>query len=109
MRRSGITSRSNCASFSISQTSCSRAGPRGPAVMMLVLSATGGPVALVKTFDVDMVNSRVAICVDGIRAAPKGGKSLAQNYGADLPNPSEGKIKLGNFRSRKQSDFFSFA
>jgi hypothetical protein len=28
--------------------------------MMLVLSATGAPVALVKTFDVDMVDSRVA-------------------------------------------------
>jgi hypothetical protein len=35
MRRSGITSRSKCAIFSISQTSCSSAGPRGPAVMML--------------------------------------------------------------------------
>src|SRR5215469_8622712 len=55
MRRSGITSRSKCASFSISQMSCSSAGPRGPAVMMLVLSATGAPVALVKIFDVDMV------------------------------------------------------
>src|SRR4051794_19274660 len=47
MRRSGITSRSKCASFSISQMSCSSAGPRGPAVMILVLSATGAPVALV--------------------------------------------------------------
>src|SRR4051794_22870351 len=57
MRRSGITSRSKCAIFSISQMSCSSAGPRGPAVMMLVLSATGAPVALVKTFVVDMRNS----------------------------------------------------
>jgi len=47
MRRSGITSRSKCASFSINQTSCSSAGPRGPAVWMLVLSTTGMPVAWV--------------------------------------------------------------
>jgi hypothetical protein len=33
---------------------CSSAGPRGPAVMMLVLSATGAPFPLVKTFVVDM-------------------------------------------------------
>jgi hypothetical protein len=33
-----------CAGFSISQMSCSSAGPRGPAVIMLVLSATGSPV-----------------------------------------------------------------
>ena len=57
MRRSGITSRSKCASFSISQMSCSSAGPRGPAVMMLVLSATGAPVALVKRFVADMTAS----------------------------------------------------
>jgi hypothetical protein len=37
--------------------SCSSAGPRGPAVMMLVLSGTGAPVALVKVFDEGMVNS----------------------------------------------------
>src|ERR1700730_11309863 len=72
MRRSGITSRSKCAIFSISQMSCSSAGPRGPAVMMLVLSATGAPGALVKTFDVDMVNSRVVICADGCSAVPGG-------------------------------------
>jgi hypothetical protein len=46
IRRSGITSRSKCASFSISQMPCSSAGPRGPAVMMFVLSATGAPAAL---------------------------------------------------------------
>src|SRR6266436_2462120 len=45
MRRSGITSRSKCANFSISQMSCRSAGPRRPAVMLLVLSATGDPVA----------------------------------------------------------------
>src|SRR6202007_5551 len=72
MRRSGITPRSKCAIFSISQISCSSAGPRGPAVMMLVLSATGAPVALVKTFDLDMVNSRVAVSVDGCSAVPGG-------------------------------------
>src|ERR1700737_4376083 len=43
MRRSGITSRAKWASFSISQTSCNRAGPRGPAVWMLRLSVTGVP------------------------------------------------------------------
>src|SRR5438309_6881167 len=47
----------------MSQMSCSSAGPRGPAVMMLVLSATGAPVALVKVFDLDMVNSRVPVYV----------------------------------------------
>src|ERR1700730_12152377 len=57
MRRSGITSRSKCASFSSSQMSCNSAGPRGPAVMMLVLSATGAPFSLVKRFVVDMRNS----------------------------------------------------
>src|SRR6476469_1039997 len=50
MRRSVITSRSKCANFSISQISCSSAGPRRPAVMMLVLSATGAPVAFVNLF-----------------------------------------------------------
>ena len=32
-------------------------GPRGPAVIMLVLSATGAPLALVKRFDPDMANT----------------------------------------------------
>src|ERR1700680_4721082 len=82
MRRSGITSRSKCAIFSISQMSCSSAGPRGPAVMMLVLSATGAPVAFVKTFDVDMVNSRVVICVDGCSAVPGGAADHAAEIAA---------------------------
>src|SRR4030088_3160117 len=43
MLRSGITSRAKWASFSSSQTSCNRAGPRGPAVWMLKLSVTGVP------------------------------------------------------------------
>jgi hypothetical protein len=45
-----------------------------------------------------MVNSRVVICVDGIQAAPKGEKSLTQQYSADFFNPSGGKSKLENFR-----------
>src|SRR3984957_17562458 len=61
IRRSGITSRSKCASFSSSQISCSNAGPRGPAVMMLVLSATGAPVALVNRCSADMVSSSVML------------------------------------------------
>src|ERR1700720_3378011 len=56
MRRSGITSRSKCASFSSSQMSCNSAGPRGPAVMMLVLSATGAPFSLVKRLVCDIKN-----------------------------------------------------
>src|SRR6202022_3914382 len=72
MRRSGITSRSKCAIFSISQMSCSSAGPRGPAVMMLVLSATGAPVALVNRSDLDMLAPELwmwrTVKVAGIRA-----------------------------------------
>jgi hypothetical protein len=63
----------------------------------------------VKTFDVDMLNSRVAICGVGIRAAPQDGKSLTQQYSADLLNRSGGKINLENVRPWKRSDFFSFA
>src|SRR5260221_1818161 len=48
IRRSGMTSRSKWASFSISQMSWSRAGPRRPAVKIFVLSGTGAPIALVK-------------------------------------------------------------
>src|SRR5690554_7570575 len=47
MRRSGITSRSKCASFSRNQTSCSSMGPRGPAVITFWLSATGAPATVV--------------------------------------------------------------
>src|SRR6267142_1529388 len=61
MRRSGITSRSKCANFSISQISCRSAGPRRPAVMMLVLSATGAPVAFVNHFSVAMFSSSVVL------------------------------------------------
>jgi hypothetical protein len=56
-----------------------------------------------------MVNSRVVICVDGIQAAPKGAKSLTQQYSAALLNSSGGKVYLENFRSRKQSYFFRFS
>src|ERR1700731_2355948 len=52
-----MTSRSKCASFSISQMSWSRAGPRRPAVKILVLSGTGAPVAFVKRSGFDMLNS----------------------------------------------------
>jgi hypothetical protein len=51
IRRSGITSRSKCAIFSISQMSCSSAGSRAP-------------VALVKILDEGMVNSGVAVWVE---------------------------------------------
>src|ERR1700732_2417990 len=83
MRRWGITSRSKCASFSISQISCSSAGPRGPAVMMLVLSATGAPVALVKTFALDMLTSRNAVCADGCSPVPSGAADGAAEIAAD--------------------------
>ena len=56
--RSGMTSRSKCASFSISQMSWSRAGPRRPAVIIFVLSGTGAPVALVKRSGFDIMNSQ---------------------------------------------------
>src|SRR5258707_12334137 len=95
MRRSGIASRSEWAIFSIRQMFCSSAGPRGPAVMMLVLSATGAPVALVKTFDVDITGSLGKIRYSGCTQSRE---SLTQKYSADLLNPSGGKIKLGNFR-----------
>src|SRR6202011_4319470 len=56
--RSGMTSRSKCARFSISQMSWSRAGPRRPAVKIFVLSGTGAPVALVKCSGFDIMNSQ---------------------------------------------------
>ena len=76
--------------------------------MILVLSATGAPVALVKTFDVDISHFRVAICVDDIRAVLKGTESLTPQYRSDLLNPSEGEINSGKLRSRKQFDFLAF-
>src|ERR1700730_9543481 len=93
MRRSGITSRSKCASFSISQMSCSSAGPRGPAVMMLVLSATGAPVALVKTFDVDMRNS-LGWMEDRSARMCLAGPGRAANHAAEILGP-EGGILVG--------------
>jgi len=38
------------ASFSRNQISCSSIGPRGPAVMTLLLSTTGAPAAVVNPF-----------------------------------------------------------
>src|SRR5258706_6990487 len=66
MRRSGIPSRSKGAIFSISHMSCSSAGPRRPAVMMLVLSATGDPVAFVNRFSVAMISSSVVLNLLGL-------------------------------------------
>src|SRR3546814_17188518 len=43
MRRSGITSRTKLASFSLSHTSCDSSGPRGPAVRLSWLLGTGEP------------------------------------------------------------------
>src|ERR1700754_272764 len=60
-RRSGITSRSKCASFSMSHMSCKATGPRTPAVIEFWLSATGAPAALVR------VRSVIALflCISG--------------------------------------------
>src|SRR5437764_5631143 len=91
MRRSGITSRSKCAIFSISQMSCSSAGPRRPAVMMLVLSATGAPVALVKRFAVDMRNALGCMedgCSRMCLARPGGGA----NHAAEIHGPERGVL-----------------
>src|SRR5712671_710277 len=93
MRRSGITSRSKCASFSSSQISCSNAGPRGPAVMMLVLSATGAPVALVKRFVVDMRNSPW-VMEGGVTPTCLAGPSGGADHAAEIPG-SEGGILVG--------------
>src|SRR5690349_15297877 len=93
MRRSGITSRSKCASFSISQMSCKSAGPRGPAVMMLVLSATGAPASVVKRLVCDIKNPP---WMDGERQADW---SLSRpSRGADHPAEViglEGRILAG--------------
>src|SRR5271167_756334 len=93
MRRSGITSRSNCASFSISQMSCSSAGPRGPAVMMLVLSATGAPVALVKRFVVDMRTPWVEWKVGAARMC-LAGPSRGADHAAEI-NRREMRVLVG--------------
>src|ERR1700743_600612 len=50
IRRSGITSRSKCAIFSINHTFSSKAGPRLPAVLIFWLSSTGAPNACVSFF-----------------------------------------------------------
>src|SRR4051794_40810237 len=59
--RGSLRGRTAPASFPISQMSCSSAGPRGPAVRMLVLSATGAPVALMKTFFVYMTSLALSV------------------------------------------------
>src|ERR1700741_5024970 len=93
MRRSGITSRSKCASFSISQMSCSNAGPRGPAVIMLVLSATGAPLALVKRFVVDMRNS-LGCMEDGWARICLAGPGRGADHAAEI-NRREMRVLVG--------------
>src|ERR1700757_3267156 len=107
MRRSGITSRSKCANFSIIQTSCRSAGPRRPAVMMLVLSATGAPASVVKRLVCDIKNPP---WMDGERQAdwtlsrpgrgadhlakiyrPEGGFLVGEHVGIDR---AEGRLGL---------------
>ena len=71
--------------------SCSSAGPRGPAVIMLVLSATGAPASLVKRFVSDIGNflesyeSRCGADVSS-RARQRRG-SRGRNYRAGMRNP----------------------
>src|SRR5690625_3932195 len=48
MRRSGITSRTKLASFSFSQVSWAKSGPRGPAVRLSRLVVTGAPALVVR-------------------------------------------------------------
>src|SRR5947208_14548459 len=72
MRRSGMTSRSKCASFSINQRSCSSAGPRGPAVRMFRLSVTGVPVACVKCWRFFSSDTVVLLRSSGVSAWPGG-------------------------------------
>src|SRR5882757_7508220 len=92
MRRSGMTSRSKCASFSISQMSWSKAGPRGPAVMMLVLSATGAPVALVNRFSVDMFGSSIGMTGETRRRL--GGPGGVADHAAEIAAP-KGRVLVG--------------
>src|SRR5690606_28158805 len=52
--RSGMRSRFWCASFSSRWKSCIRSGPRGPALRLFWLSATGAPLAVVMVdFDIE--------------------------------------------------------
>src|SRR5215204_6057092 len=89
MRRSGITSRSKCASFSSSQMSCSSAGPRGPAVMMLVLSATGAPVAFVKCLVLDI--DRFLVGREGVwRGQCLAGPGGGADHAAEIVGPKGG-------------------
>src|SRR5215472_2015261 len=93
IRRSGITSRSKCASFSSSQMSCKSAGPRRPAVMMLVLSATGAPAPVVKRLVCDIKNPP---WMDGERWAncSLSGPGRGADHAAEILGP-EGVILVG--------------
>src|SRR5260370_4587898 len=93
MRRSGIACRSKCAIFWMCQMSCSSAGPRGPAVMMLVLSAAGAGVELVKTLDVDIRNSLVGRKVGAARMC-LAGPGRGADHAAEILRP-EGGILVG--------------
>src|SRR5689334_9536266 len=84
MRRSGMTSRSKCASFSRNHTSCSSIGPRGPAVTTLLLSTTGAP-AIVVSLPSGALWWPFPLCFMCIscRGQPKGGCS-PNNHPCDV-------------------------
>src|SRR5439155_25479666 len=86
--------------------SCKSAGPRGPAVMMLVLSATGAPASVVKRLVCDIKNPP---SMDGERRAdwslsrpgrgadhpaeilgPEGGILVGEHIGVDI---AEGRLR----------------
>src|SRR6266852_3061748 len=100
MRRSGITSRAKWASFSISQTSCNSAGPRGPAVWMLKLSVTGVPdawdsggrlesllIGLLLRLDVEDVGGMIAVRAGRRLCDRCHRRRLARSGLAGLPAP----------------------
>src|SRR6202043_3867048 len=76
------------------QMSCNSAGPRGPAVMMLVLSATGAPFSLVKRLVCDIKNPPP--WMDGERWAncSLSGPGGGADHAAEILGP-EGVILIG--------------
>jgi len=64
--------------ISISQIYRNSAGPRGPAIKMLVLSATGDPVAFVNRFTVALIGSSVALSRSRRHRACLFGRGLEQ-------------------------------
>src|ERR1700722_3470196 len=109
IRRSGITSRSKCASFSRNQTSCRSAGPRGPAVSVFWLSTTGAPKAVVSLVMGDPFSNgferyqagRRAWITRAIRRA-RSRRSVGLK-GQDLPpsRPKEYSLKRGSRTGRR--------